>query len=143
MSQWTHVAGLIRVDGGGPIVGLGKIDEMIMLEQAFKESPLPTGSEGPLQYEVRHHGFDEPGVHSANRADICIWGDLRDFDEPDCLRIISWLEWIANKFAEPPKGSLKFPFWIRNAVISIEPEDHPVMVYLHTEKGFQEVRCLA
>ena len=90
MSQWTHVAGVIRLDWLGALSGrelplnqvLGNI--VTFDDPIEKETPLPAGSEGSLEYTV----WTNPRGSAMAHYTIAIWGDLRDYE--DAHGIINW-----------------------------------------------------
>lgn len=136
MSQWTHVAGIIRLDGAGPLMGMSKEDEIKNLSSRLIRSPFPFGSEGPVQFHFEHHGDDGPGHSSAYRGALMFWGDLRDFEEEDTEKIIQWLDWIVRQMG-PFKIDRDFPWIVRQLVASIDVEftKHKILVYFDPEKG--------
>lgn len=90
MSNWTHVAGIIRVDCL-PIEDLdfdGLIGEEWHFGDEFyipKTGFLPDGSEGSLYKSV----WEDPDVSIA-RYTVSIFGDLRDREDPQ--EIIDWFK---------------------------------------------------
>jgi len=125
MSQWTHVAGVVRVDGMGMVLGMTPIDEEQAIEKVMGktvsyDSPkeewdkctVPCGSEGSLQYKVDIHGTRS----SLYRGTVTIWGDLRDYDNVN--ELVSWFKKVIGSF----NISKDFPFGIRDAVMSIDVE---------------------
>lgn len=111
MSNWTHVAGIIRVDG------LGFVDfDKLLGKECLWESPeevwddmrnnpddyLPMGSEGSLQKSV----WINPNEHSLAAYTVSIFGDLRDHNS--AKEIVDW-------FKKKCEG-----LWIRNAVITAQ-----------------------
>lgn len=98
MSNWTHVAGIIRVDGiiGSSDMGneikriIGKevhfdssMDEWNDFDRNPKEY-LPCGSEGTLRMTL----WENPNKSSMAAYTVSIFGDLRDHDSP--TEIIKW-----------------------------------------------------
>jgi len=80
MSQWTHVAGIIRYDGNAdfPHIRKGYIEAL--------EKNVPKGSEGPLEWRI----WDNPDLDSMAAYVVTIWGDLRDFYEHDLDTLELW-----------------------------------------------------
>jgi len=91
MSQWTHVAGVIRYDALDilpnrefapfhPKDVLGR--QSYWDDQELGDSFLPHGSEGSLHYHVvdTHHEHDSC---SLSAFQVIFWGDLRDYDNFD------------------------------------------------------------
>lgn len=120
MSNWTHVAGIIRIDyikwENDPELNF---DELIGKECLFesdseiwedaKNNPdkyLPMGSEGTLEKSV----WINPKQYDVPRYAVSIFGDLRDHDNPQ--EIIDWFQKICNKLKN----------LVRNAVITASNE---------------------
>ncbi len=110
MSQWTHVAGIIRLDSMGNCIvrqvptesKREKIEEAVTKALGntcnFESTPeedercnVPAGSEGSLQHNVFPNSDDEddPGVSWGYAT---IWGDLRDFGTEDVPKIKDWFQ---------------------------------------------------
>ena len=103
MSNWTHVAGIIRIDyikwdDDIPELDFDKIlgkevqwDCYYDNEEDFYKHPelyLPMGSEGSLQKLV----WTNPNDSHVSRYTISIFGDLRDHNSCDAI-----IEWFKNK----------------------------------------------
>jgi hypothetical protein len=98
MSNWTHVAGVMRVDYY--IMGDDELDFDKLLGKechdydtfvdAYKhpELYLPMGSEGSLRKSV----WINPNDSYLARYTVSIFGDLRDHDSADEI-----IEWFKNK----------------------------------------------
>lgn len=98
MSNWTHVAGIIRVDGIIESSDMGNdIKRIIGKEVHFdssmdewndfdrnQEKYLPCGSEGTLRMTL----WENPNKSSMAAYTVSIFGDLRDHDSP--TEIIKW-----------------------------------------------------
>ena len=117
MSNWTHVAGIIRVDSIRFLYGDIDFDKEIGKEctwdsedevwKEFEEYPerfMPAGSEGTLRKVV----WDNPNKSSMAAYTISIFGDLRDHDSPD--EIVEWFKDICEEFD------------VRNATITVYNE---------------------
>ena len=117
MSNWTHVAGIIRVDSIRFLDGDIDFDKEIGKEctwdskdevwKEFEEYPerfMPAGSEGTLRKVV----WDNPNKSSMAAYTISIFGDLRDHDYPD--EIVAWFRDICEEFN------------VRNATITVYNE---------------------
>lgn len=130
MSNWTHVAAVVRVDDIIVISGgldftkaFGKeclFDSPMEEWKKYDEHPeeyLPMGSEGSLHMSV----WRNPNESSMAAYTVSIFGDLRDHDSVD--EIIDWF-----------KGKCKQLF-IRQAVITVENERYGTKTY--TYKGEQ------
>ena len=132
MSNWTHVAGVIRVDGLrclDDVLGEPNFDEIIGKECLW-DSPtevwhdaddnpdkyLPMGSEGSLQKSI----WINPDKQSMDSYTISIFGDLRDHD--NVKEIIDWFKEKCKKL------------WVRNAVITVENEWYGTETWTWTEE---------
>lgn len=107
MSNWTHVAAVVRIDdlrfGDFSEPDWDKIfgkellygDPYEKWEEADKypERYLPMGSEGSLQKSV----WANPKECSAAAYTVSIFGDLRDHDDPD--EIIEWFKKKCSKLS--------------------------------------------
>lgn len=132
MSQWTHVAGLIRIDGLPFMMGLNQEQERAEVQRMIGNAcgydddkskwdacNVPCGSEGSLHYCYDFTGYDEDISHSAMRSAISIWGDLRDYGDKEA--IVKWFKSVVAKFRAGDAEN-KGMFSIRDAVLSIEAE---------------------
>lgn len=110
MSQWTHVAGIIRLDSiGFNLITRGmttkekndKIKEAVARalgntwdydseREAMDKCTVPQGSEGSLQYAV--HPNSEKDEHGAVWGNVSIWGDLRGTGKEDLPGIQGWFQ---------------------------------------------------
>lgn len=122
MSNWTHVAGIIRVDSRE------KLDfDKILGKECLSDSPsevwddalenpskyLPMGSEGSLQKSV----WENPDRSCMDSYTISIFGDLRDHDS--ISEIVKWFIEKCNLL------------WVRNAVITVENEWYGTETYTY------------
>ena len=128
MSNWTHVAGIIRVNAFRFDDNITKDFDKIIGKECLWDSPtevwddaddnpdkyLPMGSEGSLQKSI----WINPDKHSMDSYTISIFGDLRDHD--NVKEIIDW-------FKEKCKQ-----LWVRNAVITVENEYYGTETYTWT-----------
>lgn len=122
MSNWTHVAGIIRVDSFrfldtsidfdkliGKTLDFDDIWEGTSRYKEFNQNPnefLPLGSEGSLKMTV----WDNPDKSAIAAYTVSIFGDLRDHDSAD--DIVNWFKHICTS------GGLI----IRQAVITAQNE---------------------
>ena len=127
MSNWTHVAGIIRVDD---IFSEIDFDEIIGKECLW-ESPeevwndaeknpdkyLPMGSEGSLHKSI----WVNPDSSHLARYTVSIFGDLRDHHSTSDI-----IEWFKEK--------CKLLWWVRNAVITVNNEWSGTETYTYEEK---------
>lgn len=118
MSNWTHVAGIIRVDGFR--VGAntepdwdGIIGKELRYEDDFekwKEAEnhpgrfMPLGSEGSLTKSI----WANPDKNCIAAYTVSIFGDLRDHDDPDII-----VEWFKDKCDK---------MFVRQATITVKNE---------------------
>ena len=122
MSNWTHVAGIIRVDGFGTV----DFDEIIGKECLWdspgkvwndaEENPdkyLPMGSEGSLRKSI----WKNPDEESLASYTISIFGDLRNHHSTSEI-----IEWFKKKCDS---------LWIRNAVITVTNEYYGTETYTY------------
>ena len=127
MSNWTHVAGVIRIDDIRLTDYDPDFDKLIGRECLYEskssvwdelewspEEFLPSGSEGTLQKSV----WINPDKEHMDAYTITIFGDLRDHDDPK--EIITWF-----------KNKCKQIGFIRNAVIVVENERNGTETYTY------------
>lgn len=124
MSQWTHVAIVIRFDGlamleadpDSPFMpNLGNTCDFDSDDESWKKCDVPKGSEGSLQHTL----WINPHQSHMARYVATIWGDLRDYGSTQ--EIIDYVTRITN-------GKI-----IRNlaGTIDVEGTEH---LLLHWEK---------
>ena len=101
MSNWTHVAGIIRVDSLERVL-LGKSADFTRLI-----GTLPYGSEGALKMTV----WENPGKGSLAGYTVSIFGDLRDHDSAE--EIIEWFKNVCTKLSAQNLS-------IRNATVTAD-----------------------
>lgn len=120
MSNWTHVAGIVRVDSLRSVFGRKHEPDFVSIfgqeldfddsterwedAQANPEKYLPLGSEGSLHMSL----WINPDSSELASYTVSIFGDLRDHQEPD--EIIEWFKACCAKV------------WVRNACITVENE---------------------
>lgn len=121
MSNWTHVAGIIRIDDIRFDNTTPNFEKLIGKECLF-ESPrelwedavnhpqdfLPVGSEGTLQKSV----WINPDKSCTAAYVVTIFGDLRDHDDPNAI-----VRWFKDKI----KYIYQY-FVVRQATITIDNE---------------------
>lgn len=120
MSQWTHVAGTIRID----TIDHEGVREQInnVLGQTWKYGDdvdpdidyAPYGSEGSIQYIIT----ENPDESCIAAFVVTFYGDLRNYDNDE--KIIAWFEKACNTF------------YIRQAVITIDVEYQKVIYGSYT-----------
>jgi hypothetical protein len=99
MSIWTHVTGIARVDSFRILEDELDFSQIFEKELEFEDSNfddainnpdkyLPFGSEGSLKMTV----WDNPDKFQMAAYTVSIFGDLRDYDEPEKI-----IEWFKNK----------------------------------------------
>lgn len=114
MSTWTHVVGTIRYDH--LMAALARPGFESMAEEIYP-LPLPTkvpmGSEGPLTIEVSRGGNGHEGYGYFRT--VTIFGDLRDFNESNCMELNDWFKEATN----PP---IQSGVIVRDAIFSYYTE---------------------
>ena len=126
MSNWTHVAGIIRINSIRCLENDLNFDDIFGKECMFESSEetwnelckyperfLPSGSEGTLQKSV----WINRNKSCCAAYTVSIFGDLRDHDNPE--EIIDWFERLINEN----------DLWVRNAVITVENEWNGTMTW--------------
>lgn len=117
MSNWTHVAGIIRIDDFCLEDKIPDFDKLIGKELHFEDSLvewndahnypekyMPLGSEGSLRKVI----WINSNKKMITAYVVSIFGDLRDHD--DAQKIVDWFKKICDKFT------------VRNAVIVVDNE---------------------
>lgn len=128
MSNWTHVAGVVRIDSIRIFETEPNFDDIFGKEILFDsslnewdkayENPddyMPFGSEGSLQKSVWVNS-DKDCVAAYT---VSIFGDLRDHDDPQDI-----IDWFKKKCSECA---------VRNAVIVVENEWNGQLVWAYRE----------
>lgn len=130
MSNWTHVAGIIRVDSF-KFNDIEEIDfDKIIGKECLWDSPsevwedaetnpdkyLPMGSEGSLQKTI----WRNPDRNCLASYTVSIFGDLRDHHSTSDI-----IEWFKEKCKA---------LWIRNAVITVHNEWCGTETYTYVEE---------
>jgi len=153
MSQWSHVAGIIRLDSLGiHVVRLPYDEKLKFVKEAIAKAlgstcdfeddvsvweacGVPRGSEGSLQYRIIPNHDD--ATHSLSWGNIIIWGDLRDFESDELSTIKVWFQESLNRLRKPEHDknpddmtmrdkaeSMLATFSIREAVLCMYAEAH-------------------
>ena len=134
MSQWTHVAGTIRLDFAPPILGLATHENIIQMIKNALGTPanfddlmddkdpvgIPWGSEGSIQYKITHTGTD----HTFSWGHVVLWGDLRDFEDEKEIH-----EWLYEALEQLKAAH----FHIRQAVVHIDVESQKKWILVHND----------
>ena len=132
MSNWLHVAGVIRIDAirfknddesdFDKLIGkecLWKSSEKVWIDaNKNPDSYLPMGSEGSLQKSV----WINPNLSHINAYIVTIFGDLRDRGNID--EIIEWFKRICKKIETD-----EMYIGVRQAVITVDNECGVVKTY--------------
>lgn len=137
MSNWSHIAGAIRInslccDAEGDKKIKKEIEEKLG-KIIHYESPdddwdlpekdkTPTGSEGGLKYS---YTISKKDRSSLSRDTILIEGDLRDYDGAEDLSTI--LEWV-NRLINIPT------FFIRQGILQVEMSEATFFITYSKEK---------
>lgn len=120
MSNWTHVAGVIRIDDLRFDDKTPDFDTLIGKEMSYSElifnsdmeinesEYLPMGSEGSLKKSI----WINPKLNDITAYTVSIFGDLRDHDTTS--EIIQWFKDKCKSISED--------YMIRQAVITVENE---------------------
>jgi hypothetical protein len=124
MSQWTHVAGVIRFDDMRR--ALVRDEYRHLAAQQFPlglPTPYPSGSEGPLRVRLEDAGPDAPYSYFVTAT---VFGDLRDFGSEDLPQLEKW--WRTATREIPPGVA------IRQAVLHVAVEgEKPVIWHVYDE----------
>jgi hypothetical protein len=122
MSQWTHVAGVVRLDAlrlddGYKRPQLGREIHWGETEYARPndEFSVPEGSEGCL-YVACH---EDPDRKSLSSYTITVFGDLRDYDNEQ--EVVDYFNKLAN-----PGISVGY---VRQAIFTVDVEGRSEAVY--------------
>lgn len=129
MSNWTHVAGIIRIDAIRLDDHIPDFDKLIGKECLFQspmkvwddqdkypEQYLPMGSEGTLQKSI----WVNPNKSNMTAYTVSIFGDLRDHEDPH--EITRWFKNVCDKLA------------VRNAVITVANEVNGSITYTYRKE---------
>jgi len=170
MSQWTHVAGLIRLDSMESVVKLpikekaGKMQEAIKkalgntcdFESSLEETQacnVPQGSEGSLQYRVYRNSDEDE--HALSWGYIAIYGDLRDFGKEDESEIVDWFQKSLERLNKPegnkePEEMSNYEkaeyilsvFMIREAILAVRVEfsHRTLLIWNDEQKKVDSIR---
>lgn len=130
MSNWTHVAGVMRIDDFRFDESVPNFEKIFGKELRWEddwpeneeeEKYLPIGSEGSLEMSV-HVNED---IYCMAAYVVTIFGDLRDHDSPD--EIINWFkekcELAKNEFID-----------VRQAAIIVENEWNGTRIWSTNEE---------
>lgn len=159
MSQWTHIAGLIRLDSMGAAIvrlpvremndrlkvaaakALGYTCNFESSIEAREACSVPQGSEGSLQYQVFSNS--DKDEHALSWGYVAIWGDLRDFGTEDYPSVLDWFQKSLERLQHPegfgsPKDMSQndralyaiASFMIRDAVLSVRAESFPCKILI-------------
>ncbi len=140
MSQWTHVAGIIRIDSMVAVMSRGPDSTEDNLRRRLGEiwnydsdyiptsnESTPSGSEGSIQYDIVKTG----NKHSLSWGHIVIWGDLRDFDDPNEI-----YDWLGNSLVTIHEGGIS----IRDIIVSIVVEHSNQYIIFQDDQGDGDIR---
>lgn len=133
MSNWTHVAGIMRLDSIRGITSQPNFEKMIGMECLWssgesvhddawehKDAYLPMGSEGSLQKTV----WTNPEPEYVFSYVVSIFGDLRDHDSAQEI-----IDWFQNKCSEVEN----YGCYVRDAVITAANEMFGTMTWTYEE----------
>ena len=105
MSRWTHVCGLVRIDG----LPFGQPWESDLVTRL--RTGAPYGSEGPIQWEIRPSNSNSSGI---SLGYVALWADLRDFGTAENIGQVE--AWLTSVF-RAGEG-----WCAREGIVSIEDE---------------------
>ena len=139
MSNWTHVAGIIRVDSiFGQMPNVDRIRSIIGKELDYNSSNdewdnfdkhleeyLPCGSEGSLHATI----WKNPNKSSVAAYTVSIFGDLRDHDSATDI-----IKWFRNKTLMLDLASCG----VRNACVTASNECFGVKNWTYNENAFRQ-----
>ena len=122
MSDWTHVAGVIRIDHL-PLLNVllpKQVEEMV-------KNNAPIGSEGGLDFNiVKTQVWTKLGGPLV-WGSITFVGDLRDFNIEDVEKVRTWLNGLLKKFDEQT-------IMIRQGIVLIELEPKEIPITLRFDQ---------
>lgn len=124
MSIWTHVAGVIRIDGitgATPKPQLGNICTFYSDPDEWNKCDVPKGSEGSLQYSL----WENPNDSHAAKYTVSVFGDLRDYDS---------IEGIVAYFKRISKRQI-----IRQGMFSVKVEGKETKNFIYSEDDWVEI----
>jgi len=152
MSQWTHLAGTIRVDGFtldpeqranlagtiracvGPTCGFADQEESWSAVEDAKMVPL--GSEGSARWKWQPYERDS----SVMLGQINIWADLRGVGEDPAATVEEMRLWVEKICSNLKKASLS----VRDAVLMVNIEyKGQWVVYLKEEEHPIEAKVIS
>lgn len=118
MSNWTHVAAIVRVDDLRLGDSAPDFDKIFGTSFGYLEdipsNPMPFGTEGSLQKQV----WDNPQKECAAAYTVSIFGDLRSHDDPE--EILEWFKKCLETLI------------VRQATITIENEWNGTINWTYT-----------
>lgn len=127
MSEWTHLTGCIRIDTMPNIDDnifisilkqkFGNTWSLKVVDSRYELCTIPKGSEGSVQYNILKTGSGS----SLSWGLITIWGDLRDYDDPE--EIFKWIKESCNSL----------DFWIRSCCVEVNV-NHSKQYLIHKDK---------
>jgi len=136
MSNWTHVAGVIRIDDLRlDQYSTPDFDSLIGDEFDFDDvmsgnlegccdNMMPSGSEGSLRKTV----YVNPRRSELAAYVVTIFGDLRDHDDPEA--IVAWFKEVCSKFI------------VRQAVITVHNERNGAVAWTYSDSDMPRVKYL-
>ena len=123
MSQWTHIAGAIRLDCffPGPQTAdeirraFGKTFAWEDSQDKWDACTVPYGSEGSVQYDVVQTGGEDENSVNIAWGLVYIHADLRDFSNANA--IYDWIMGALHKLADNKQG-----FSVRSCCVKVDVE---------------------
>jgi len=131
MSNWTHIAGVIRIDHFA--YGVRPLLENEAKDIISEGSPI--GSEGGLTFIANRTQVIRPSGFDLVWGSVSFVGDLRDFSIEDLPKITKWLEEIPGRLEER-QGC------IRQGIVLVEieeTEEERIFIFDVEEEAWKEV----
>ena len=139
MSNWTHVAAIVRVDGIPGRVDLNTLATSVFGKTCLWEDDssiwddkeknpdkyLYMGSEGSLQMSV----WKEPDDGCMCLGSISIFGDLRD--DYDAQAVVDWFQKCLSKLDMDKQD---YPAFVRQATITADNEWNGTVNWTYSRK---------
>ena len=122
MSDWTHVAGVIRIDH----LPLLDVLSPQQVEKIVKDD-APIGSEGGLDFHIVKTQILTKLGGPLVWGSITFVGDLRDFNIEDVEKVKTWLDGLLQKFDEQA-------IMVRQGIVLIELEPKEIPITLRFDQ---------
>ncbi len=130
MSIWTHVAGIVRVDGIGSVTPpIPKFNTWQWEDDdaTIDACDVPAGSEGSLYVEIW-----EAKENSVAKYTVSVFGDLRDYDDEEA--IIAFFNKITSKGYAP--------IGVRGGVFTVKVEGKSGRSFAWVDEEWKEMQAV-